>query len=72
MAARGDVVPSDALVLFGATGDLAYKRIFPAVWELHHEGRLDLPVVGVSSSKWPSASTTTPSTTPPGPTCRNG
>ena len=52
MAARGDVVPSDALVLFGATGDLAYKRIFPAVWELHHEGRLDLPVVGVSSSKW--------------------
>ena len=52
MAARGDVVPSDALVLFGATGDLAYKRIFPAVWELHREGRLDLPVVGVSSSKW--------------------
>lgn len=43
---------ADAVVLFGATGDLAYKRIFPALWAIHHAGRLDMPVIGVSSSKW--------------------
>jgi len=40
----------DALVLFGATGDLAHKKIFPAVYEMQKAGRLDVPVVGVASS----------------------
>lgn len=43
---------ADAVVLFGATGDLAYKRIFPALWALHYVGSLDMPVIGVSSSPW--------------------
>ena len=43
---------SDALVLFGATGDLAYKMIFPALYQLAKAGALDTPVVGVASSKW--------------------
>lgn len=55
MGATHDSAPSDALVLFGATGDLAYKKIFPAVWELEVSGRLGLPVVGVSSSPWSDA-----------------
>ncbi len=44
--------PADAVVLFGATGDLAYKRIFPALWAIHHDGDLNMPVIGVSSSAW--------------------
>src|SRR6188474_1897683 len=43
---------SDALVLFGATGDLAKKKIFPAVYQIEKAGRLGVPVVGVSSSEW--------------------
>jgi len=43
---------SDALVLFGATGDLARKRIFPAVYEMTRAGRRDVPIIGVSSSEW--------------------
>ena len=39
---------SDALVFFGATGDLAYKKIFPALQALARRGRLDVPVVGVA------------------------
>jgi glucose-6-phosphate 1-dehydrogenase len=39
---------SDALVLFGATGDLARKKIFPALYQLVRKGRLDVPVVGVA------------------------
>ncbi len=38
---------SDALVFFGATGDLAYKQIFPALHELVRHGRLDMPIVAV-------------------------
>lgn len=41
-------VPSDALVFFGATGDLAYKKIFPALQRMVRLGNLDVPVVGVS------------------------
>lgn len=41
---------SDALVLFGATGDLAHKKIFPAIYEMELDGELDLPVIGVASS----------------------
>jgi glucose-6-phosphate 1-dehydrogenase len=44
---------NDALVLFGATGDLAVKRIFPAVYEMAKNGTLgDVPVVGVASRDW--------------------
>ncbi|HET9609354.1 MAG TPA: glucose-6-phosphate dehydrogenase [Acidimicrobiales bacterium] len=43
---------SDALVLFGATGDLARKKIFPAVYEMELGGHCGVPVIGVSSSEW--------------------
>jgi glucose-6-phosphate 1-dehydrogenase len=43
---------SDALVFFGATGDLAYKKIFPALQGLVGRDRLDIPVVGVAKSGW--------------------
>jgi glucose-6-phosphate 1-dehydrogenase len=43
---------SDALVLFGATGDLADKKIFPALYELAKGGALDVPVVGVAGRNW--------------------
>ncbi len=43
---------SDALVFFGASGDLAYKKIFPALQSLAARGRLDVPVVGVARSGW--------------------
>ncbi len=44
--------PSDALVLFGITGDLAYKKIFPALYAMACQGTLKVPLVGVASSKW--------------------
>jgi glucose-6-phosphate 1-dehydrogenase len=43
---------SDALVLFGVTGDLARKMIFPALYAMSKRGVLDVPVVGVAASKW--------------------
>ncbi len=43
---------SDALVFFGASGDLAYRKIFPALHGLVRSGRLDVPVVGVAKSGW--------------------
>jgi glucose-6-phosphate 1-dehydrogenase len=43
---------SDALVFFGATGDLAYKKIFPALQAMAKKGHLDFPVVGVAKSGW--------------------
>jgi Glucose-6-phosphate dehydrogenase, NAD binding domain len=43
---------ADALVFFGATGDLAYKRIFPALYAMVRRGHLDVPVVGVARSSW--------------------
>ena len=43
---------SDALVLFGATGDLVHKKIYPALYALAKRGTLDFPVIGVASSKW--------------------
>ena len=45
-------VQSDAFVFFGATGDLAYKQIFPALQSLTRRGRLDMPVIGVAKSGW--------------------
>jgi glucose-6-phosphate 1-dehydrogenase len=43
---------SDALVFFGAAGDLAYKKIFPALQALARRGKLDFPVVGVARAGW--------------------
>ena len=43
---------SDALVFFGATGDLAYKKIFPALQSMIRHGRLAVPVIGVSRAGW--------------------
>ncbi len=44
--------PSDALVFFGATGDLAYKKIFPALQNMVRRDALSIPVVGVAKSGW--------------------
>jgi len=44
--------PADALVLFGATGDLAKKKLMPALYELEKRGRLTMPVIGVARSDW--------------------
>jgi glucose-6-phosphate 1-dehydrogenase len=43
---------ADALVFFGATGDLAYKKIFPSLQELTKRGKLNVPVIGVAKSGW--------------------
>jgi glucose-6-phosphate 1-dehydrogenase len=43
---------SDAFVFFGATGDLAYKQIFPALQALVKDGKLDMPVIGIARSGW--------------------
>ena len=43
---------SDALVFFGATGDLAYKQIFPALQSMIHHGGLDVPIIGVAKQGW--------------------
>ncbi|MGO9464813.1 MAG: glucose-6-phosphate dehydrogenase [Isosphaeraceae bacterium] len=43
---------SDALVFFGATGDLAYKKVFPAIQELIQQGLLNVPIIGVAKSGW--------------------
>src|SRR5262245_25137346 len=45
-------VRSDALVFFGATGDLAYKKIFPALQAMVKRGHLDVPVIGVAKAGW--------------------
>ena len=47
-----DDAHSDALVLFGVTGDLAAKKIFPALYGMCRRGTLNVPVVGVASSPW--------------------
>ena len=43
---------ADALVFFGATGDLAYKMIFPALQSMVRRGHLDIPVIGVAKAGW--------------------
>lgn len=43
---------SDALVFFGATGDLAYKKIFPALQAMVKRGNLNVPVIGVAKAGW--------------------
>ena len=47
-----DALRSDALVFFGATGDLAYKKIFPALQGMVLRGTLSVPVIGVAWSGW--------------------
>ncbi len=44
--------PADALVLFGATGDLAKRKLFPALYHLEAAGKLEMPVIGVARSDW--------------------
>ena len=43
---------SDALVLFGVTGDLAHKMIFPALYAMAKRGDLKVPVIGVAFANW--------------------
>jgi glucose-6-phosphate 1-dehydrogenase len=45
-------VQSDALVFFGATGDLAHKKIFPSLQAMVKHGKLDVPVIGVAKAGW--------------------
>jgi len=48
----GDAERSDAFVFFGMSGDLARKKIFPALYSMVKRGTLDIPVIGVASSQW--------------------
>src|SRR5919201_1771174 len=45
-------VRSDAFVFFGATGDLAYKKIFPALQAMARRGHLNVPIIGVAKAGW--------------------
>ena len=45
---------SDAFVFFGATGDLAYKKIFPALQAMIQPGHFDMPIIGVAKRDWTS------------------
>jgi glucose-6-phosphate 1-dehydrogenase len=45
---------SDALVFYGATGDLAYKQIFPALYAMVKDGHLTVPIIGVAGRPWTS------------------
>ena len=47
-----DALHSDALVFFGATGDLAYKKIFPSLQAMVKRGTLSVPVIGVAKDSW--------------------
>ncbi|HZT06569.1 MAG TPA: glucose-6-phosphate dehydrogenase [Chloroflexota bacterium] len=46
---------ADAIVLFGATGDLAFKKLLPALYNLAQSDRLDMPIIGVGRSQWNDA-----------------
>src|SRR5277367_3829340 len=47
-----NAIHSDALVFFGATGDLAYKKIFPSLQAMIKRGSLNVPVIGVAKAGW--------------------
>jgi len=47
-----EALPSDALILFGATGDLAHKKIYPALYAMSNKDPVGVPVIGVASSGW--------------------
>ncbi|MEI8238517.1 MAG: glucose-6-phosphate dehydrogenase [Actinomycetota bacterium] len=48
----GQQPPADALVLFGATGDLSKRKLFPALYFMEEHGTLHVPVIGVARSDW--------------------
>ncbi|MGI9054054.1 MAG: glucose-6-phosphate dehydrogenase [Ilumatobacteraceae bacterium] len=50
--ATGNQPPADSLVMFGSTGDLAKRKLFPALYHLAKAGHLTVPVVGVARSDW--------------------
>jgi glucose-6-phosphate 1-dehydrogenase len=52
---RASRLQSDALVVFGASGDLAHKKIFPALYAMVCKGTLAVPVIGVAASNWTTA-----------------
>jgi len=52
---NGSAARSDALVLFGVTGNLVHKKVFPALYAMAKRGVLDVPVVGVAGSTWSTA-----------------
>jgi glucose-6-phosphate 1-dehydrogenase len=43
---------ADALVLFGASGDLCYRKIYPSLYDLVRRGLLTVPVIGVARAGW--------------------
>jgi glucose-6-phosphate 1-dehydrogenase len=47
-----NAIHSDAFVFFGATGDLAYKKVFPSLQSMLKRGHLDVPVIGVAKAGW--------------------
>lgn len=47
-----NIPQSDALVIFGATGDLVFKKIFPALYAMGRRGHFQVPVIGVARSDW--------------------
>ena len=47
-----NIPQSDALVIFGATGDLVFKKIFPALYAMERRGHFQVPVIGVARSDW--------------------
>jgi glucose-6-phosphate 1-dehydrogenase len=51
-ASPNRMVPADALVVFGVTGDLAHKMIMPALYTMVRHGTLGVPVVGVAAPQW--------------------
>jgi glucose-6-phosphate 1-dehydrogenase len=55
MITHSDQPPADALVLFGATGDLAKRKLFPALYHLERHDALRVPVIGVARSDWTDA-----------------
>jgi glucose-6-phosphate 1-dehydrogenase len=52
MSLTANPLESDALVFFGATGDLAYKKIFPSLQAMLKRGNFDVPVIGVAKAGW--------------------
>jgi glucose-6-phosphate 1-dehydrogenase len=46
------LIESDAFVFFGATGDLAYKKTFPALYAMVHRDGLNIPIIGVARAGW--------------------
>src|SRR5713101_3120743 len=52
MTVNNNSAHSDTMVFFGATGDLAYKKIFPALQAMVKRGTLNVPVIGVAREGW--------------------